>query len=98
MNRNRKVEILDLLSDGRWWSAPEVAHQLGLTLTNASECLRRYWRGGLVSRRRVETPYNPPRLFEYRINKYGLRRLEFLKRVLAVQRDDDERIRPRLRE
>lgn len=72
-----KVEILELLSDGRWWTAPEVAHQLGMSLVNASQLLRRYHNNGWLRRHRIRTKYNPPRLYEYQITERGLQKLEY---------------------
>ncbi len=38
----RKLEILILLNNGNRWTSPKVADELGLSLSNASELLRRY--------------------------------------------------------
>lgn len=78
MANETKIRVLDLLSDGRWWTAPEVATQLGLALSNASERLRYYHHQHLLRRHRVRTKYNPPRLYEYQITATGLGRLEYL--------------------
>ena len=74
----RKLEILSLLSDGSWWTSPEVSDNLGLTLTNASELLRRYHKDGLATRQAVPGRGPPPRLFTYRITLKGSQRLEWL--------------------
>ena len=72
---SRKIEILQCLSDGHWWTTPQVAHECGLYLTNASELLRRYHGQGLVNRER-----NPsvPKGFFYHITDVGLERLNYL--------------------
>lgn len=70
-----KVKILDCLSDGDWWNTREVAEHCGLSLTNASELLRRYRSQGLVNRRRN---YDLPKAYWYRITDVGLARLEYL--------------------
>ena len=70
-----KIEILRCLSNGDWWTTPEVAEVCGLTLTNASELLRRYRSQSLVTR---ERNYDVNRGFLYRITSVGLERLEYL--------------------
>jgi DNA-binding MarR family transcriptional regulator len=64
-----KIEILQCLSDGKWWTTHQVAQVCGLTLTNTSELLRRYRSQGLVNRER-----NPdvPRGYFYHITDLGL--------------------------
>jgi DNA-binding MarR family transcriptional regulator len=70
-----KIDILKCLSDGDWWTTPEVAQECGMRLTNASELLRRYRSQSLVNRQR-----NPdvPRGYLYRITDIGLERLQYL--------------------
>ncbi len=70
-----KIDILKCLSDGTWWTTPEVAQECGLSLTNTSELLRRYRSQSLVNRER-----NPdvPRGYLYRITSVGLERLQYL--------------------
>ena len=70
-----KIDILRCLSDGDWWTTPEVAQECGLSLTNTSELLRRYRSQSLVNRER-----NPdvPRGYLYRITSVGLERLQYL--------------------
>lgn len=70
-----KIDILRCLSDGDWWTTPEVARECGLSLTNASELLRRYRSQSLVNRRRN---YDVPRGYLYRITDVGLERLQYL--------------------
>jgi len=70
-----KIEILNCLSDGEWWTTPEVAQECGLSLTNASELLRRYRGQSLVNRQRNR---EVPRGFIYRITQVGLERLQYL--------------------
>lgn len=72
---NTKIEILQCLSDGQWWTTPQVAEECGLSLTNASELLRRYRSQGLVSR---ERNYDVPRGYLYQITNGGLERLQYL--------------------
>jgi hypothetical protein len=70
-----KIDILNCLADGEWWTTPDVAIACGLSLTNASELLRRYRSQSLVSRQRN---YNVPRGYKYRITVVGLDRLHYL--------------------
>ena len=69
-----KIDILKCLSGGQWRTTPEVAQECGLSLTNASELLRRYRGQSLVDRER-----NPdvPRGYLYRITDVGLERLRY---------------------
>ena len=71
-----KVEILRCLSNGDWWTTPEIAEMCGLSLTNASELLRRYRSQSLVNR---ERNYDVPRGYFYRITGVGLERLGYLR-------------------
>ena len=70
-----KIDILKCLSDGTWWTTPEVAQECGLSLTNTSELLRRYRSQSLVNRQRN---YDVPRGYLYRITDVGLERLRYL--------------------
>ena len=70
-----KIDILNCLSDGDWWTTPEIAAVCGLSLSNASELLRRYRSQSLVNR---ERNYDVPRGYRYRITNVGLDRLQYL--------------------
>ena len=70
-----KIEILRCLYDGDWWTTPQVAQECGISLTNASELLRRYRGQSLVNRQRN---YDVPRGYFYRITDVGLERLQYL--------------------
>jgi len=71
-----KIDILNCLSDGDWWTTPEVAAVCDLSLTNASELLRRYRSQSLVNR---ERNYDVPRGYRYRITNVGVDRLQYLR-------------------
>jgi len=71
-----KIDILKCLSDGDWWTTPEVAQTCGLSLTNTSELLRRYRSQSLVIRRRN---YKVPRGYLYQVTDIGLERLNYLR-------------------
>ena len=70
-----KIDILKCLSDGEWWTTPEVAQECGLSLTNCSELLRRYRSQSLVNR---ERNHDVPWGYLYKITDIGLERLEYL--------------------
>ena len=70
-----KNKILKCLSDGDWQRTPEIAQKCNLSLTNASELLRRYRSQGLVSRKRN---HDVPKGYMYRITRVGLERLQYL--------------------
>jgi len=70
-----KIDVLRCLSDGQWWTTPQVAQECGLGLTNTSELLRRYRSQSLVNR---ERNYDVPRGYLYRITDIGLERLQYL--------------------
>ena len=70
-----KISILGCLSDGHWWTTREVAETCKLSLSNASELMRRYRNQGLVNRVRNR---DVPRGYLYCINDVGLERLEYL--------------------
>ena len=70
-----KIIILQCLSNGGWWPTSNVALACGLSLTNASELLRRYRRQALVTRQPDPTV---PRGYLYHITDIGFERLEYL--------------------
>ncbi len=85
LTNERKSEILSLLADGDWWTASGVAEALGMSLTNASELLRRYHKNGLLVRQRLKGPGAPPRGYRYRITDKGTERLSWLQ---SLSQDD----------
>lgn len=70
-----KIDILNCLANGQWWTSSEVAQSCDLSLTNSSELLRRYRSQSLVNR---ERNHHVPRGYLYRITNIGLERLEYL--------------------
>lgn len=70
-----KIDVLKCLSDNQWRTTPEVAEECDLSLTNASELLRRYRSQSLVNRVRN---YDVPRGYYYRITPVGHDRLGYL--------------------
>ena len=78
MFNERKSEILFLLNDGNWHTSSEVAEELGLNLSNASELLRLYHKQALVLRRRRRGVGAPPRAYIYALSSKGAERLSYL--------------------
>ena len=74
----RKRQILGLLHEVPWRTSSEVAWSVGLTLSNASELLRRYQKDSLVTRMRLVGPGAPPRAFAYDLTEKGEARLVWL--------------------
>ena len=75
---DRKLEILFLLNDSNWWTSSEFADELDLSLSNASELLRRYHKQALLIRRRRWGVGAPPRGFIYAISSKGAERLVYI--------------------
>lgn len=73
-----KIDLLELLSDGEWWTSPGVQDSFGVPIVNASNALRRAHQQGLLRRQQIRAKYNPPRLYRYQITQKGLGRLDFL--------------------
>jgi DNA-binding MarR family transcriptional regulator len=76
-----KIQLLQCLSVGDWWTTPKVAQCCGLKLTNVSELLRRYRGQGLVTRKRN---YEVPRGYLYRITSAGVERLQYFNSTVAL--------------
>ncbi len=74
----RKRQILGFLRDIPWRTSSEVAWSLDLTLSNASELLRRYQKNSLLTRMLLVGPGAPPRAFVYALTQKGEARLLWL--------------------
>jgi len=81
-----KVMVLQYLRDGKWRLTREIADACGLSLTNASELLRRYRSQGLVCRLRRR---DIPRGFLYQITRVGYDRYRYHARRLYYQSPQD---------
>lgn len=69
-----KWAVLELLSSGSWWSASEVADELGLpSVSHASQLLHNYHEQRLVRSRRAKGRWRM-----YKISDKGLARLRWL--------------------
>jgi DNA-binding MarR family transcriptional regulator len=69
-----KINILRCLSEGDCWTTPQVAQECRLSITNASELLRRYRGQGLVNRERNPDVHIG---YLYHITAAGLERLRY---------------------
>ena len=86
MPRNyTKVRILEVLHSngyGGWMTSKDVAQSLWLSVSNASELLRRYWRQGLLKRQRN---YGVPKGYWYCLTEAGYERLIYLADLLDAE-------------
>lgn len=74
----RKKQVLGLLADFGMWRASDVAVELGIKVSHASQLLRRYHMNGLVGRERLRGPRAPPRGYFYFLAERGYERLQWL--------------------
>jgi len=74
----RKLLILRYFSERDCVTSLDVSLDLKLSLTNASERLRRYYKQGLLTRRALEKRRRGRRTMVYELNEAGRRRLAFL--------------------
>jgi len=69
-----KWAVLKLLSGGSWWSASEIADELGLlSVSHASQLLHNYHKQRLVRSRRAKGRWRM-----YHISEKGIERLRWL--------------------
>ncbi len=69
-----KWAVLKLLSGGSWWSASEIADELGLSsVSHASQLLHNYHKQRLVRSRRAKGRWRM-----YCISEKGIERLRWL--------------------
>ncbi|PPD57573.1 hypothetical protein [Dehalogenimonas etheniformans] len=88
MRNYRKVQVLEFLYNGgaySWYVSWEVAIACDLSITNASELLRRYHRQGLLARHRNQAV---PKGFWYQITDAGYRRLIYLQGLFELEGTD----------
>jgi DNA-binding PadR family transcriptional regulator len=69
----RKLQVLELLEDGSWWSGPLLSSHTDLSPAAATVMLRHYWRDGLL----VSQWQYPYRYFS--ISESGRQRLALLR-------------------
>jgi DNA-binding PadR family transcriptional regulator len=84
----RKVLILAYFSEKGHAKAFDVSKDLKISLTNASERLRRCHKQGLLTRKAVETGRRGRRTMVYALTEAGRSRLAFLAKTVKFRRDE----------
>lgn len=74
----RKLEILELVTDHPGVTAADLADALGISVTNASERLRCYHLAGDLDRQRWHWGCQGRPSYRYRISDKGLDKLSYL--------------------
>ena len=94
----RKLLILRYFLERDCTTSLDVSSDLNLSLTNASERLRRYYKQGLLARRALGRRRRGRRTMVYRLTEAGRRRLAFLEKNVKFKRtetDESKRYRSR---
>jgi len=86
----RKLLILRYFSERDCVTSLDVSLDLKLSLTNASERLRRYYKQGLLTRRALEKRRRGRRTMVYELNEAGRRRLAFLEKIVKFKRTETD--------
>jgi DNA-binding MarR family transcriptional regulator len=89
----RKLLILRYFSERDCATSPDVASDLNLSLTNASERLRRYYKQGLFTRRALDGRRRGRRTMVYKLTEAGGRRLAFLEKTVKFKRTETDKSR-----
>lgn len=84
----RKLSVLRYFSQRGFATSFDVASNLNLSLTKASERLRRYYKQGLLARRAVERRRRGRRTMVYKLTEAGRRRLTFLRKTVKSERTE----------
>ena len=84
----RKLLILSYFSEKDCATSLDVSSDLEMTLTNASERLRRYYKQDLLTRRAVERAKRGRRTMVYRLTETGRKRLAFLQKNVKFRRTE----------
>jgi DNA-binding MarR family transcriptional regulator len=84
----RKLLILRYFSERDCAISLDVASDLNLSLTNASERLRRYYKQGLLTRRPLVRKRRGRRTMVYKLTEAGGRRLAFLEKTVKFKRTE----------
>lgn len=87
----RKLLILDYISRKGSVTSFDVSRDLEMSLTNASERLRRYYKQDLLSRRALMGGGRGRPTMVYTITWTGKKRLAFLKKTVRFRRPETER-------
>jgi len=86
----RKLLILRYFSGRDRATSLDVSSDLKLSLTNASEQLRRYYKQGLLARRALDGRRRGRRTMVYRLTEAGRRRLAFLEKTVKFRRTETD--------
>jgi DNA-binding MarR family transcriptional regulator len=89
----RKLLILRCSSKRDCATSFDVSSDLKMSLTNASERLRRYYKQGLLTREAVERRRRGRRTMVYKLTEAGRRRLAFLERTVRFRRAETDESR-----
>jgi len=84
----RKLLILSYFSERDCATSLDVSSDLKVSLTNASERLRRYYKQGLLTRRVVERRRRGRRTMVYKLTEAGRRRLTLLEKTVKFKRTE----------
>ena len=86
----RKLLILRYFSERDCATSLDVSSDLEMSLTNASERLRRYYKQGLLTRRALVGRRRGRRTMVYRLTEAGQRRLTFLEKTVKFRRTETD--------
>jgi DNA-binding MarR family transcriptional regulator len=84
----RKLLILRYFSERDCATSLDVSSDLKLSLTNASERLRRYYKQGLLARRALDGRRRGRRTMVYKLIETGRKRLTFLEKTVKFERTE----------
>ena len=84
----RKLLILRYFSGRDRATSLDVSSDLKLSLTNASEQLRRYYKQALLTRRALVRKRRGRRTMVYKLTEAGRRRLAFLEKTVKFKRTE----------
>ena len=86
----RKLLILSYFSERDCATSLDVSSDLEMSLTNASERLRRYYKQDLLTRRAVERRRRGRRTMVYKLTEAGRRRLAYLQKTVKFKRTETD--------
>lgn len=87
----RKLLILRYFSERDCATSLDVSSDLNLSLSNASERLRRYYKQGLLNRRAMVRRRRGRRTMVYKLTETGRRRLAFLEKNVEFKRTETDK-------
>ena len=87
----RKLLILRYFSKKKSATSLDVSSDLNMTLTNASERLRRYYKQGLLARRALVKGKRGRPTMVYKLTEAGARRLAFLEENVKFRRTETDK-------